>query len=518
LLHSYANPSHEERIAARVSEAFPACHVTVSSSLLREFREYERTTTCLVNAVVAKPMGAYIKRLQDALKEHQLRIMSSSGGTVSPSFVQSNPVVTMLSGPAGGVVGAFAQACQAGEDRILTVDMGGTSTDVGLCHGALARTNESEIADLPVRLLTMDIATVGAGGGSIAWVDTGGALRVGPESMGANPGPAAYGKQDPPYTPTVTDAHVVLGHLHEGARLAGSMSLDVEAARRAVSTLGRQLGLSMEEVADGILRVAEANMARAVQKVTMQKGHDPRDSVLVPFGGAGGLHACRLASLLGMKKVWLPLFPGLLSATGMLLAPLVLDLSQSTMLRIRRDDFGVYPEPSLLPAVQTIQKALKVRADKQLLHESGWEGELTFSFEVGLRYAGQSYEMTVPLLESGTVAAFERKHEALYGYVAKERDLELVVVRFSVRSLTGEFPASTTSSSLEKSHLSPMDRVPMFVDGKWEEGVVLTRDALRDGNVLMGPALLSEYSATTLVPRGWFARVMPTGQVLISGE
>ncbi|HAA55832.1 MAG TPA: 5-oxoprolinase, partial [Myxococcales bacterium] len=427
-LHSYAAPEHELRVAERIRAELPSLHITLSHELLPEFREYERASTCVLNALVAPKMNQYIRQLEESLGGGALWIMGSGGGSLPPRQVMKEPVRTVLSGPAGGIHGAKKMALLAGCERFISFDMGGTSTDVSLCEGEIARTTESEIAGMPLRIPMLDIHTVGAGGGSLAWLDAGGALRVGPQSAGARPGPACYGHQKAPFQATVTDAHVFLGHIQSDLRLGGHMQLHPEAAKQAITELASQAGLSPEALAVGILRIAGAKMTRAIQRISVQKGHDPRTFSLLPFGGAGGLHACQLAEELGMKHVIVPQYPGLLSAFGMLLSAPMYDVSRSLLLTVESEN-GVFPALPSLPEVQALYDALCEeihavwRRDGLALEDL----QLRSSFE--LRYAGQSYEINIPYEEGVDVAAaFEDKHLQLYGYTT-QKPLQIVTLR-----------------------------------------------------------------------------------------
>jgi len=514
MLHCYANPAHEQMLAQQLRQALPGVHVTVAHEVLPEFREYERAATCLVNAAVAPVMVRYVAGLEAALPG-ALRVMSSAGGTLPPEAVLRTPALTVLSGPAGGVIGAWAQAQAGDEGRAITFDMGGTSTDVALCDGALPATTRSAVAGLPLALSMLDIHTVGAGGGSVAWVDAGGALRVGPRSTGADPGPACYGRQKPPLVPTVTDAHVVLGHLHPGAPLAGGLVLDARAAEEAVGRLAAECGLGILECAAGILRVAEATMARAIQHVSLERGHDPREFTLVPFGGAGGLHAARLAELLGMRRVLIPWQPGLLSALGMLASAPLYTFSQAVLARLERSE-AAGGGLAAHPAVHEVRESLVSMAREALAAEGIPEAEWLLAPAVDLRYAGQSYEIAVPLDGPDAAEEFARRHEQLYGYRDDGRAVEVTAVRLAA----GSHPCPPAMPEL-----APRDG-PLSVEAIGEPVMLhraggelrawrVRRDALCAGDMLLGPLIVTEYSATTVVPLGWRLTVNAVGQLVI---
>ncbi|MBH23840.1 MAG: 5-oxoprolinase [Myxococcales bacterium] len=509
LLHSYANPAHEQQLGALLAEALPDLHVTLSHDLLPEFREYERAATCAVNAVVAPRMGAYLEQLADAIGRDDLRIMGSGGGTMAVDVTRHHPVHTVLSGPAGGVVGALALARQMGFERIITFDMGGTSTDVALCDGALTLTTEGRVGPLPVRVPMIDIHTVGAGGGSIARVDEGGALRVGPESAGAWPGPACYGRSSENARATVTDAHVVLGHLRPERFLGGRMTLAQEAAHRVVGQVAEEAGLDLLTTARGVLQVAEVTMVRAVKVISVERGHDLRDFALFTFGGAGGLHACRLAALLGMDTVLVPRHPGLLSAVGMLFAPCVHNLSRSLMLTIPAEPDG-YPavdtHPQLAQAAQALEAQGRALLDEEQIPAERQHVDVT----VAMRYAGQSYELEIPL-GPDMAQRFEELHRRLYGTHNPGQALELVVVR--ARAVGEQLPP--TLPPLEPDEERDLDEAMTTIavgDARWG---VIERDALGPDERQEGPLIITEFSSTTLVPEGWAVTLDPHGNMIL---
>ena len=413
LLHSYQQPVHENRLARALRAS--GLHVTASHRLLREYREYERLATTVVNAYVGPLMTAHLGRLETAARGG-VRVMQSNGGLVGAAAAAAEPVRTVLSGPAGGVAGAADRARRAGFTRIVTLDMGGTSTDVSLVDGEPAFRSETDVGGMPVRVPAVDIHTVGAGGGSLARLDAGGALRVGPESAGAEPGPACYGRGT---RPTVTDADLVLGRLVEDEFLGGEMRLDVARARRALAPLARRLGRSVEAAAAGVVAVVTAAMERALRVITVERGHDPREFTLVAFGGAGGLHAAELARALGIGRVYVPRHPGLLSAWGVLAAEPIRDVART----LRR----------VAPAAATLERGLRELArDARRAMAADGVRRPRLERALDVRYAGQSYEVTVPY-GPGWQRAFHVRHRQLFGHAAPDSPLEVVTLRVRAR-------------------------------------------------------------------------------------
>ncbi len=480
LLHSYRNPTHETRLARALRAT--GAHVTASHQLLREYREYERLATTVVNAYVGPLMTAHLERLETAARGG-VRVMQSNGGLIGAATAAAEPVRTVLSGPAGGVAGAADRARRAGFARVVTLDMGGTSTDVSLVDGEPAYRGETIVGGLPVRVPAVDIHTVGAGGGSLARVDAGGALRVGPESAGADPGPACYGRGT---LPTVTDANLVLGRLVETEFLGGEMRLDLARARAALGSLARRLGSSVESAAAGVVAVVTAAMERALRVITVERGHDPRTFTLVAFGGAGALHAADLARALGMRRVYVPRHPGLLSAWGVLAAEPIRDFTR-TLRRVG-------------PPERVVAGGLRELADAARRAMRG-EGVARPILEPALdvRYAGQSYELTVPFAP-GWPRAFHARHRRLFGHASPERPLEVVTLRVRARGERLHVPRERVPQ--RATVRQPVRRAVVF-DGRPRRTAVHRRDDLPLGVPLPGPAVICEYSATTIVPPGW---------------
>ncbi len=489
LIFSFVNPSHERLVAEALREL--EVPISVSHEILPEFREYERGSTVLINAYLAPIMQRYLERIDCALHSggSTLSVMQSSGGIVPAALAAREPVRTILSGPAGGVVGAMAVAKAAGYQRILTFDMGGTSTDVALVDGEaeLPTTKESLIMGIPVAVPILNIHTVGAGGGSIARFDDGGALRVGPQSAGANPGPICCGQGE---LPTVTDANLLLGRLNAQWFLGGGMRLDENRAREYFFRSKGPLA-SVEQFAEGIVRVVDAHMEKALRRISVEQGYDPRDFVLVSFGGAGPLHAVELARALRISKVLVPNFPGALSAYGILISHAVRDYSRTIMLRA--DDSNIE------------QHFLELEKDR--------EGLAVRSLDI--RYAGQGYEIAVPW-SADFVEQFHRLHEQHYGYADRQRPLEIVNARVRMINRTDPIPANTVQPSGSQDPV--LMRKPIYYGGAWLEGIVYDRDRLAPGARVGGPAVVVEYSATTFLPPRSLASVDQLNNLLIEVE
>lgn len=469
-LHAYRNPENEKRVAAALEGLGYLC---ASHDVCPEFREYERSSTTLINAYVGPLMDKYLGELERSSRHH-ISIMQSNGGSMSTREARHHAVRTVLSGPAGGVVGAFEIAKLSSFYRILGFDMGGTSTDVSLCDGAPRETMEASVDGLPVRVPMLDIHTVGAGGGSIARVDEGGLLRVGPESAGADPGPACYGKGD---LPTVTDAHVVLGRIAADQLIGGGMHLDTRRATAAVDSIAHQLRISRVAAAQGILRVANANMERAIRLISVERGHDPRDFALVAFGGCGGLHACEIAQELGIRTVLVPEYAGALSALGMLLASRVRDYAAGVL---NRSDFD------------REFTRLERRARKDLPG-----AEIIRSADI--RYAGQSYELTVPWHSADPAAPFHREHQRIYGYSNPERAIEIVTLRVRARL---DAPKPSLLAKRRRANGEKPLRRRIHSAAAWRDTPVYSRTNV-PARTLRGPALVLDYGSTTLIPPGW---------------
>jgi len=475
-LHAYANPENEQ-LAARAlrGDSYLCCSHEVSP----EFREFERASTTLINAYVGPLMDAYLSELERGSR-HRVSILQSNGGFISTSEARRHAVRTILSGPAGGVVGAGAAARWSAFERALTFDMGGTSTDVSLWDGKLRLTTESYIDGLPVRVPMLDIHTVGAGGGSIARVDEGGLLRVGPESAGADPGPACYGKGD---QATVTDAHVALGRITSHQFLSGEMEIDTARAEAAVDRVSRMLDSDRIAAAEGIVHIANANMERAIRVVSIERGQDPRDFPLVAFGGCGGLHACEMAEELGIRTVIVPRFAGALSALGMLLADRMRDYSASIV------------------DATSIERRF-VELERTARHDMPGA---RLQRMADCRYVGQSYELTI-----AWGASFHEEHQRIYGYSDPKRPTEVITVRVRATIPAAKFQCPRLDRSILKGK-SQSRRV--WTGGEFQPVPVLAREQVRERDA-PGPALVLDYGATALIPPGWRFRLDRAGNVI----
>ncbi|NWF70960.1 MAG: hydantoinase/oxoprolinase family protein [Chloroflexi bacterium] len=490
-LYSYLNPVHEQMVRERILQRglFSEEQIALSSDVLPQFREYERASTVALEAYVRPVMTRYLNHLQRALP-CPLRIMKSDGGVMSAQTVQRQAVQTALSGPAAGVIGAFHVAKLAGFERVITLDMGGTSTDVALCPGHPALRAESEIDGLPLRVRLLDIETVGAGGGSIARVDAGGALRVGPESAGAHPGPVAYGHGGAQVT--VTDANLVLGRLDTAHFLGGAMPLDSEMAYQALDALGQRMGMSAENAARGIIDVANVNIDRAIRRVSVARGYDPREFTLVAFGGAGPLHACEVAARLEIRRVLIPRYPGVLCAFGLLVADVALEYSRPVMQIATMGVIG-----KLRAGLGELAKT----ARSDLAREGIGEAETELNAFLDMRYAGQAYELTIPFVPGGqgVIDRFHEAHEAAYGHALRQRAVEIVNMRLQA---VGVIPRPQL-------HVEAVDHTRSAAPiSTRADGVVLyERDSLLPGTRLSAPALVLQMDSTVYVPPGWMARV-----------
>ncbi len=491
-LFSFLCPQSELRVEAALRGL--ALPISTSHRILPEFREYERASTVVVNAYLIPVMQKYLLSLERQIAAEydgsRVHVMQSSGGIISAGTAAAEPVRTILSGPAGGVVGAAKVAEAAGIDRIIGLDMGGTSTDVFLfdaSRGGPQLRGESHVAGVPVRVPMLDIHTIGAGGGSLAAFDQGGLLRVGPESAGSEPGPICFGNGE---QATVTDANLLLGRLDSARFIDGSINLNIERARKAFSEMRGAIP-SVEEFAAGILRVVESNMERAIRYVSVERGHDPRDFVLLAFGGGGPVHACALARSLQIPKVLIPAVPGALSALGILLADATRERSRTVML-----------PGETLQSFEEHFESLETEARA----EFSVEDALIVERSVDLRYKGQGYELNVPYT-SESAEAFHLQHEQQLGFADRSRQLEVVHVRVRLRLPADHFTFVETAQELGDGSQARCGTSQVYFDGAWMAAAIYNRHRLRPGDAVRGPALIGEYTSTTVLPPGCLLEV-----------
>ena len=499
LLFSFIDESEEKRIEAAISQqGLEPVFISRSSDVLPEYREYERGMTTVLNAYVGPLMQGYLQRLEQHAPGCSLAVMQSSGGTASAHQAGRYPVQLLLSGPAGGLKGAQFAAAKSGFERLLSFDMGGTSTDVSIIDREIGFTTEAKIGDYPVAVPMVDMHTIGAGGGSVAGVDAGGLLLVGPESAGADPGPACYGKGGK--RATVTDANVVLGRLIPQAFLGGRMLLEREKSEQAIAGLAEQLGMDIYQAAIGIIEVVNDHMVRALRVMSVQRGEDPKDYTLVSFGGAGGLHVCALADALQMRRALVPVNAGVLSALGMLAAEPSRERSITIKLLLKDCN---------MPDLEDQFRQLHQQAEQELREIAG-HCEMQAQYSVDLRYLGQSYTLNLLLDTPEELEyAFHQLHEARYGH-RMVIDVELVNLRLR---LLGEKPAFDLQAwqPSDKPQLQYAD-----VHGFDAPVPVLSRNALHVEQRITGPALITETTSTSWIDRGWEARVDRWGNLILA--
>ncbi|GAX59247.1 N-methylhydantoinase A/acetone carboxylase, beta subunit [Candidatus Scalindua japonica] len=491
-LFSYKDPLNEGIVAKELEQL--GVHVSVSSRILPEYREYERTSTTVVNAYVSPVMARYLTTLEEGLEADNIRIMQSNGGSISTGAAKKMAVNCILSGPAGGVAGAFGIAKLAGIKNIISFDMGGTSTDVSLCNGNVRLTTQTLINELPVKIPVVDMVTVGAGGGSIAFIDYGGALRVGPQSAGAHPGPVCYGKGR---DITVTDANLFLGRISAEFFLGGRMKLKTAMVSGFMNTLAKKLGMSSVKAAEGIIEVANANMVRAIKVISVEKGFDVRDYTLVSFGGAGGLHACELAESLLIKKVLVPKNAGVLSALGMTIADIVKDYSKSVLLKVKEKDHS---------KVLRLFKPLISQGMKEVLYEGILKNCIKVENAVDMRYIGQSHELMLPF-DKDYIDSFHKLHRKRYGYANTDSGIEIVNIRVRVTGKTKKPSLRKkvmTSSTKEK---IAAKNTKCYFRGKWLKADIYDRNRIQTHTGIKGPALIVEETSTTFLPPGHICNI-----------
>jgi N-methylhydantoinase A len=529
LLFSFANAKNEQAVADSLGAL--TVPLSISHQILPEFREYERTSTVVINAYLQPVMRRYLENMERALRGQgaggrdqapgsplpssrvpdkssapKIFVMQSSGGITALATAAREPVRTVLSGPAGGVVGAAATARASGFENIIAFDMGGTSTDVSLVEGAIKTASDAQIAGLPISVPMLDIHTVGAGGGSLARFDAAGVLRVGPESAGADPGPICYGRGR---QPTVTDANLLLGRLQPTKFLGGQFMLDLERTRRLTQEWLNQHGsnLTLEKFAVGVVRVVNATMEKAIRVVSIERGRDPRRFTLVAFGGAGGLHACALAEALSIPHVIVPAFPGALSALGILWSDVVKDYSRTVLWRVSRE----IPLTKLNQAFSALEQAAA-----QDFAGEGWDGTPRFNRTVDLRYRGQGYELNLPLTRD-LMREFEAEHRRRYGYTHAKREIEMVTLRLRavLKSSRSHAAAAAVRGKVGRRSRSAIEARVVF-DGGRVKTKIYAREELGARKTFRGPAIVTEYSATTVVPPGKKFRIDDAGSLIIA--
>ncbi len=525
LLFSFANAKNEGAVAEALNSL--AVPLSISHQILPEFREYERTSTVVINAYLQPIMQRYLKNLEARLSASGSRppetshpvseagsrkpkagsrifVMQSNGGITALATAAREPVRTVLSGPAGGVVGAAATARAGGFDRIIAFDMGGTSTDVSLVEGSIHTATDAQVIGLPISVPILDIHTVGAGGGSLARFDAAGVLRVGPESAGADPGPICYGRGT---QPTVTDANLLLGRLQPTRFLGGDFTLDRDRTRRLTQEwLKKQAAkLTLDQFADGVIRVVNATMEKAIRVVSIERGRDPRHFALVAFGGAGGLHACALAEALSIPCVIIPSLPGALSALGILASDVVKDYSRTVLWRVS----GKVPTAQLNREFSTLEKTAA-----RDFRDEAWPGRTHFHRTVDIRYRGQGYELNLPLTKT-LLHDFEQEHHRRYGYTHPNRELELVTLRLRAK-ITQVGTAAFGCPGRAKIGRPSTVKAPVLFDGKKQATSIYSRDDLRPGKKYPGPAIITEYSATTVIPPGKRFHIDPASNLIVT--
>ncbi len=515
-LFSFLNPAHEEAVLAALEKLPNNPFISISSKVLPEFREYERTSTVVVNSYVGQIVSRYLTSLENSLGKG-LRIMQSSGGSITARLAADQPVRTILSGPAGGVVGAFYTGVQAGYPDIITLDMGGTSTDVSLCPSRIKETTGSQVGGYPISVPMIDIHTVGAGGGSIARVDAGGALVVGPQSAGADPGPACYGKGD---QITVTDANLVLGRMLPDNFLGGRMTLDRQRAEELIAELASEISLSVQETALGVIRVVNANMARAIRAISQERGYDPRQFTLLPFGGAGPMHCCDLAHEMGIPRVLVPARPGILSALGVAIADIVKDYSRTVMMR--GDDIN---------RVQLDEEfhGMEGLAREELEKEGLPMDRMVPQRFLDVRYVGQSFELTIDYpsptrridtarMRRSIADSFYRAHLQRFGYADRGEAVEIVNLRLKL-GLKMDKPQIVAGQAADSGSTPALIGEAQVV---FSGGSVTTRlydrENLRTGDQISGPAIVLQMDTTVVITPGWTGTADDYGNLVLETE
>ncbi|MDR0359730.1 MAG: hydantoinase/oxoprolinase family protein [bacterium] len=515
LLHSYVNPSHEHRLRELVAELCPGLPTSISSDVVTEFREYERASTTTIDAFVKPAIGHYLARVEHETASRGLEsvsLMQSNGGLLPASYAREHPVQLLFSGPAAGVIGAGRIAGAGGVEDLITIDMGGTSTDVCLVtNGQPAVTTDGTIDRLPIKVPMIDIVSVGAGGGSVAWLDSGGMLQVGPRSAGADPGPACYGRGGT--LPTTTDANVVRGLLRPQHFLGGRVRLNEDAARSALGELGRAVGQTAEDLAEDVSVIANSTMASAIRVVSVERGRDPRGYVLVAYGGAGPLHAASVADELDMTRVLIPPYPGLLSAFGLVAATFRRDFAQTQVA-----DLAALQPAELMTALDRLEERALAEVASQGVDLAACRVEPG----IDMRYQGQGFELDVPITRAaleregpvGLAQRFHAAHHARYGTSRPDQTVQVVTFRLSVSA----GPAGQGLPAVQPEEGPAPAEQPVRLGHGQVPCAFLWRPTLRCGEQVAGPAIIEEETSTTLVPPGWTARVDETTSLLLEKD
>ena len=509
LLHSYKNPTHEQQLGDAIRDAYPNLQVSISSDVVAEFREYERASTTTIDAFVKPVIESYLGRLQPGAAKLGIPtvwMMQSNGGLLPAAYIRNCPARTLYSGPAAGVTGARAVAKTAGWDDIITMDMGGTSTDVCLVTGGKPGvTTEATIDRLPIKVPMLDIVSIGAGGGSVAWLDTGGMLQIGPQSTGADPGPACYGLGG--NQPTTTDANMLRGLIRPGHFLGGQLELDYNAAVTAFAALAQETGREPEPLAEDVSRVAGAAMANAIRLISTERGHDPRRYTLVPYGGAGPLHAVQVAEELGIDRILVPPLPGLISAYGLLVGDFQRDFARTQVSDL---------EQTSASEIESLFRQLTEIARQEISPQRIDHKQCQVRLGLDLRYRGQGYELTVPVSSSIVGPAelateFHNLHAVRYGHSTPSEPVEIVTYRLSV---IDPQPKPSMLKVVPEPGRQPDER-PIIIEGLSVPSTFYWRSALAVGFTASGPAVIEEPTATTYVPPGWTFGVDPRTNLLI---
>ncbi|MFQ5828337.1 MAG: hydantoinase/oxoprolinase family protein [Candidatus Methylomirabilia bacterium] len=513
LLHSYANASHEQLVGAWIRHAFPGLPVSLSSEVVTEYREFERFSTTVLNAYIQPLIGRYLEALERELVGAGYRTgvltVGSSGGVLTVETARRLPIKTVFSGPAGGVSQAVFIGRQVGLGDLITYDMGGTSTDVCLVRDlSPIITTDNLIAAFPVKTPQMDIRSVGAGGGSTAWVDVDGSLQVGPQSAGADPGPASYGLGG--REATVTDANLLLGRIGTGRSLGGTIRLDPTLARDAIASVGARLpGLDLHRLADGIIRIAVARMTSSIREITIQRGHDPRDFTLVVFGGAGPMHAILVAEELGIERILIPPFPGNFSALGLLASDIKHDLAQTR----------IGPLSEVEP-IREIFTRMKADAEARLGHEGFAPRDMRLACSLDLRYLGQAFELSVPvgpdtMTEPELAGDFHRRHLQTYGHADEAGEVEVVNLRLTAYGLVSKADLRQYQSETRSLAEAQSEQRPVYFQDGFVACPVYERERLPAGAAIPGPAIVEEFGATAVIFPGWRASLDRWGSLLL---